>query len=348
MNGGDAAVGDHDHRAIAGDAFLRDCWYAAALGTDVGAAPFARTICGVELVFFRNSAGTVHALRDICPHRLVPLSTGQVVGDALQCGYHGLTFAGDGTCIRIPGQTAISARARVRAYSVVERWGWIWVWTGDAAHADPAAVPHLPWFGDARWASFQLYFPVRANYLLFSDNLLDLSHVAFTHAKSIGSPEAAEAQNRLEEVAGGLRTVREVHDATPGPFVREWGGFPGLIERCSTTTWLPPALITVEARFWDAARAITIMVVNPITPETATTSHFWIGWARDFRVGDAAETERHARENTQVIMEDVAVIERQQAVLDRHPDRAMWSIGHDAALTAARRILRERLAAERA
>ena len=66
-------------------------------------------------------------MKDRCCHRHLPLSLGKVIGDRLQCGYHGLEYDAGGACVRVPGQTAVPPGARIRAYPVVERWGWVWI-----------------------------------------------------------------------------------------------------------------------------------------------------------------------------------------------------------------------------
>ncbi|KAK3244991.1 hypothetical protein CYMTET_45420 [Cymbomonas tetramitiformis] len=47
--------------------------------------------------------GCWRAFRDLCPHRLAPLSEGRIneEGD-LECPYHGWSFDGCGTCVSIP------------------------------------------------------------------------------------------------------------------------------------------------------------------------------------------------------------------------------------------------------
>lgn len=330
--------------------FLVDQWYAAALGAEIGAAPFARKICGRDLVFFRTESGRLAALEDRCAHRHAPLSLGAVKGEAIQCGYHGLCYDAAGKCVHIPGQASIPPRARVEAFTAVERHGWVWVWMGDAVRADPARIPDWPWFDHPDWRGFQLYFHVKGAAQLFVDNLLDLSHVAFTHKASIGAASAADAEARLEVREEGGRVVgcRALKGVEPGPFIAAWGNFPGRVDRTSTFTWRPPSNMEIRAEFQDAAdsprapRKITIMVINPITPETETTSHFWIGWARDFALDDPALTERSKQENTQVILEDVRVIEGQQRVLDSRPGLAPVPIAADGALVAVHKII-ERL-----
>lgn len=326
--------------------FLANRWYAAALSTDVAAAPLARKICGRDLVLFRTEAGRLAALEDRCAHRHAPLSLGTVRGETIQCGYHGLCFDTDGACVRIPGQSSIPPRARVEAFAVSEAHGWIWVWFGDTARADPALVPHWPWFQDPHWRGFQLYFHVNAGAQLFVDNLLDLSHVAFTHKTSIGAASAADADAKLEvSVAGDeVRGRRLLKGVEPGPFIASWGNFPGRIDRTSSFVWRPPSNMEIRAEFNDERSNITIMVINPITPETETSAHFWIGWARDFALGDEALTARAREENTQVIMEDVRVIEGQQRVLGARPGLAAVPINADGALIAVHRVL-ERLRA---
>ena len=73
-------------------------------------------------VVYRSEAGTPVALDDTCPHRLAPLLTGKLEGDAIECGYHGMTFGADGRWTRIPGQSLIR-RMRACLLSVAREDG---------------------------------------------------------------------------------------------------------------------------------------------------------------------------------------------------------------------------------
>ena len=115
--------------------FLKNCWYAIGWSGDVGRGLLARTVCTQRIVMFRTADGRAHALEDRCCHRHLPLSMGKVVGDHLQCGYHGLEFDGHGRCRNVPGQTAIPPGAGVRSFPLVERYGLLWVWLGTAEKA---------------------------------------------------------------------------------------------------------------------------------------------------------------------------------------------------------------------
>ena len=102
--------------------FLKNAWYVGAWGTEVGRQKLLRrTLLNEPVVFFRQEDGTPVALADKCAHRHAPLSEGKLVGDNIQCPYHGLEYNAAGDCVRVPGQSQIPPGCRVQSYPVVER-----------------------------------------------------------------------------------------------------------------------------------------------------------------------------------------------------------------------------------
>ena len=91
--------------------FLRNYWYVAAWARDLGREPLARIMLNEPVVLFRKRDGTPVALEDRCIHRRLPLSMGRLIGDEIQCHYHGLVFDGTGACVKIPGQERIPPAA---------------------------------------------------------------------------------------------------------------------------------------------------------------------------------------------------------------------------------------------
>ncbi len=130
---------------------LREAWYYAAPSRAVRRGRLhARVMLGEPVVLGRDGDGTAFALRDICPHRGMPLSAGNFDGREIECCYHGWRFAADGACTAIPalvdGQKFDLARVCVRAYPVHETQGNIWVYLGDKPEAAPG-IPALDGFG---------------------------------------------------------------------------------------------------------------------------------------------------------------------------------------------------------
>ena len=131
---------------------LTDSWYLAAPSARLKPGKQERLmILGEPVVLGRTPAGEAFALRDICPHRLVPLSAGaQVETDGewtLQCPYHGWRFGTDGGCRLMPSLTEdsaqASARVSVRRYPLHEAGGAVWLYVAHdpRSTAPPAALP---------------------------------------------------------------------------------------------------------------------------------------------------------------------------------------------------------------
>lgn len=316
--------------------FLQDCWYAAALTDEIVHAPLARTICGVPLVLFRTSSGLACALADRCPHRFVPLSLGTVSGDCITCAYHGIEFGADGACRRIPQQQTIVRNMNVRSYPMVERWGVAWIWMGEAGRADTDSIPDYFWLSSSRWHNLVRRYHVKANHEICADNILDLSHTPYVHGQSIGTPEMATIPVRTWVTGNVVHSRRVMHQVTPGPFVYRWGNFGERIDRVTTTEWRPPGNVSVILTYQDQAAEITLRLTNPLTPETERTTHVFFMWSRDF--GDQVD-EAFTRESLQVMDEDIAIIEQQQAVIDRGRGNRPVAIASDATLIQARRVL---------
>ena len=72
--------------------YVKNAWYVAGWSDDFSRTLRPLTILEQNVVLYRTEAGDVVALEDRCPHRLLPLSKGRLIGDDVQCGYHGMTF----------------------------------------------------------------------------------------------------------------------------------------------------------------------------------------------------------------------------------------------------------------
>src|SRR5277367_3309708 len=120
--------------------FLRDHWYAAGFPDEVSRSLLDRKFIGEDVLLYRREDGSPVALDNRCAHRRLPLSLGRLVGDTVECGYHGLCYDANGVCIKIPGQTTVPD-VRLRTYPLVERHNYLWIWMGDPARADLDLIP---------------------------------------------------------------------------------------------------------------------------------------------------------------------------------------------------------------
>ena len=328
--------------------FLKNFWYVAAMSDELGRVPLARTLLGEPVVLFRTKAGAPVALEDRCIHRRVPLSAGKVVGDALQCPYHGFEFAADGACVKVPGCPQIPRAARVRSYGVVERHCTIWIWMGDEA-ANPDLIPDFHENDDPAWAHCGMRMKVRAHYMLLVENLLDLSHVAFVHRETIGTDDS-DAALSLERGPGFVRSVRRAEKVPTPPHYLKRGLAP-ICDQIKTMEFRPSSFVRLEIRTIEHAgpesRAIRLVLHNAMTPETETSCHYFWTTCRDFAIEDAATTQFFLEVTETAFNEDLDILALQQSTIDLDPAAPIVSVPSDAAAVAARRMVDELEAAAR-
>ena len=213
--------------------YLRNAWYVAGWASEFSHELQRVTMLETDLVMYRTSNGDVVALEDRCPHKLLPLSMGNLIGDDIQCGYHGVTFNCEGACIRVPGQNNLPASAKVRSFPVHQKHDIVWVWMGDAEKADTSEIFDLPYFTEPGWAAHQGdALHLKANYLNVADNLCDPAHVSFVHPTTLGNPESEDVPIESRQLDDGtILTWRWVRDAPPVGFFKQFGGFEGHVDR---------------------------------------------------------------------------------------------------------------------
>jgi phenylpropionate dioxygenase-like ring-hydroxylating dioxygenase large terminal subunit len=261
--------------------FVKNAWYVGAWADELkDSGPVGRILLGEPVVFYRLGDGRVAALEDRCCHRGLPLSKGCVVGNALECGYHGLQFDRVGTCISVPGQDRIPASARVRSYPVEERDHMIWIWMGEPTLADPALIPKHPWHDDPAWTWVKDRYVIQANYQLITDNLMDLTHVGYVHQRTIGgTPQAhSHAESTTERTKEGVRVTRWMMNSVPPPsyLAAHCFGTP-TVDRWMEIDFFPPAVVRIHtgavdtgqgAREGNRSGGLSFMGLNLQTPET--------------------------------------------------------------------------------
>ena len=323
--------------------FLRNAWYVAAWDREVTRQLLARTFLGEPLVLFRKENGEAVALEDRCCHRQLPLSMGRLEGDHLRCGYHGLKFDSSGKCVEIPGQDSVPPQAAVRRYPTLERFNWVWVWMGEPEKADPAVIPNWWWADHKDWAFTR---PERAhlkcNYQLIADNVLDVTHLAYVHAGSIGSPSITEFPATVERGERMVKLTRWIRDRPPPPLYQRAGGFAGNVDRWQIVEHLPPCFTVNFAGCEDGKRRIELMALSAPTPETAGSTHYFFGFTRNFGLDDPEKERLFAEGMVRVFNEDIPILEAQQRNL--RDDRPRVNIAVDAAPMAARRMLEAMIA----
>ena len=325
--------------------FLKNAWYVAAQSGEIGRELTQRWITGDPVVLYRTEAGQVAAMEDRCPHRRAALSKGRLVGDDIQCGYHGITFDCSGVCVRIPGQEEIPSALAVRTYPIVEKWKWIWIWMGDPAAADESLLPAFQYNDSPGWVATGGCIEVKANYQLLTDNLLDLTHETYVHGKTIGNSAIVEFPMSLRIEGTDVHVQRVMHNTPPPPLFKRVRGFTGNIDRWQIIRFRIPAHISIDARglptgIEDIEQGLRWLSINSITPVDERSSRYYWTITRCFALDEEAITQMIHDQIHATFMEDVDVLEAQQVMIDTdRPRRSEISVRADGGSVAARRII---------
>lgn len=352
--------------------FPRNTWYVSALPAELTGKPLSRRILGERLVLFRTASGQAVALEDKCPHRLLPLSRGRVIGEKIQCGYHGAEFSPDGRCIGVPGQVDLPENVRVKTYPVCEQHGMVWIWMGPPERArDQVPCDIFNFIEQGAWDSMDGYIHISCDYQLVNDNLADTTHVPFVHPTTLGIRDVSETRSlqRQPQDRPRISLDQEIHDSgismrmrlletrlSPSfenAYVRLRGASEGEpldfqldYVFAAPAFWIfSPTTMDVNAPEETGVRTDSMIM---ITPETEYTSHYFYKTCQKYAPESRSETRYWHEQTTEAFIEDKHVLEAQQENIGPHDlhDHSLISFRSDMIGFQVRRLVRKLLEAE--
>lgn len=263
------------------ESLLRNCWYLIVRGRDLEPGQLRpRTILGEPIVVGRRHDGGVFALRDICPHRGIPLSYGALRGTDLECCYHGWCFdTASGTCTAIPSLTQEQrfrlGAVRVRSYPCREVQGNVWVFVPaeDVPEAEPLPLPMVPGFSEEATPQIAetMPFPCHPDHAVMG--LMDPAHASYVHTSwwwrtpRLGRREVTK---RYEPAPFGFRMVRYPLRQSARPY-RIFG------PNVSTEITFQLPGVRIEHIQGDRHSAVALTAITPLD-ERASEVHQCLYW----------------------------------------------------------------------
>lgn len=270
---------------------LRGLWYVACPGSEIKPGKMiGKKLMGELVLLGRSNDGKAFALRDICPHRGIPLRHGWFDGEHVQCCYHGWKFDTDGVCVDIPStheyQTIDFSKITCGAYPTVEQQGLIWVYFSekgerpeDGRQPTPPLLPDFPL--DQR-PSVAIMQPFVCSVDHAALGLMDPTHAAFVHTswwfKKNGSKLRPKEKN-FEPSELGWAMVRHKIPAQNIAYRYLLGD--------NVTTEIRYSLpgLRIEHIKGDKHCVVGLTTITPVTEdETEVRQMFWstISWLKPF------------------------------------------------------------------
>jgi phenylpropionate dioxygenase-like ring-hydroxylating dioxygenase large terminal subunit len=258
-----------------------------------------------------TESGAPAVVTDRCAHRGASLSMGEVVGESVQCPYHGWEWNGrDGACTRVPAladQTQIPPRARIATFPAREQWGLVWT----VLEEPLGEPPDVPWFDPDRLRLCHgMPFELPVGLGVTIENFRDVAHFAFVHKATLGN---------VSEVIEPLPVERDGLDVTMRREMKAEGGdgtWSSLREGhnhviAPNFTSIRMFMVKGERCLVHAARAIS----------SSESAHYWIeGLSEDYdelSMEEAIESEEGLYAEDRRIM---AAIVPPELPLDRDAD----------------------------
>jgi len=151
---------------------MLDHWHPVLKSDELRKQPSEVKLAGESIAVFRTASGSLAAVANACPHRRLKLSVGTVVGERIQCRYHGWQFdaCGQGES---PGTPKLAACTG--SYDIREENGLVWLKSrGSVADFPDVSMPG--WFHICT-----LRHIVPAPLELTVDNFNEIEHSATVH-----------------------------------------------------------------------------------------------------------------------------------------------------------------------
>lgn len=164
-------------------------WYAITSSTQIKPGKLvAVKRFGESMVLFRNQAGKLGCVTDLCAHRGASLGKGCVSDGNIKCPFHGIEYDTSGKCVYIPSEGRSSqtdySRFNLKTYETCETGGIVFAWYGESAPDHEPDVFDV--IRDDSYVYDEMQDHWKVQYSRVIENQLDVSHLPFVHRTTIG------------------------------------------------------------------------------------------------------------------------------------------------------------------
>jgi phenylpropionate dioxygenase-like ring-hydroxylating dioxygenase large terminal subunit len=243
------------------------------------ASYFHTDIIGMPVLLTRSSEGAVSAFVNVCRHRGAKLCTSAdaVVGTRIVCPYHAWTYRLDGSLFNIPRQEIFpgidkTANSLLKL-PALEAGGLIWVGLHPQQEVDFSSVrgeieEDLDALGlKDMWMYEKATFPVKANWKLVMDTMLDAYHVTRLHKDSLAR-FFVDTENLIHSIGPHVRNT-----SARGNFSRS-----APIEDFETArqvtvfayTLFPNAIVVVSPHF------VSLAILRPMATDRTDVDYYML------------------------------------------------------------------------
>lgn len=300
--------------------FLRKCWMPLVYSDALRDKPVCIRVLGTKVVAFRDSAGHAAALEDRCAHRGVALSEGRVIGDHIECPYHGWRYNTSGRCVKVPSllPEARVPSVEVPTYRTREQDGLVWFVLDDEPWR-PEPPPRRYPSARSRLSMVE----IEGNYVHLMENLVDNPHAGFIHAGLIRNEPTQRVSAEITETATGVVIRTRGEKSNNSLLFRLLGKRGEEVDHVEEYS-APNEMVSVYSQLGHAAG-----VQSFIVPVDENRTRWFFRTFLDFGLPTAAIFPLYRRIVFRILMQDAQVVRKVHEQASLWPDRAIASTGSD-------------------
>ena len=284
-------------------------WYPVARIQDVGDKPQQVTLLDIKMALYKTKNGEIHLVRDICPHRGVPLSKGWVEDNHIVCPYHGLQYNEHGKCTKIPAQpdlTKISDRFSLTKFPVVQKFGLIWT-SLFSRNESEANFPILEtWDSVEHQSILPPYVDIQGSSGRQLEGFIDVAHFAWVHHEAFADRKnQVVPKYQTERKDYGLKSIY-ISDVSNYPHELQYLEPEGFLWKREFDVF-PPFSATLTVYFPHAG---ILKILNACCPVSHNKTRLFVPLTRNFdTTGDLQAVYDF---NAQIFVEDQEMVESQK------------------------------------
>ena len=158
-------------------------WYSFGPTRQLRSGPVTKTLLGRKMVAFRTSSGQYSVMDARCSHMGADLGKGCVVGENIQCPFHGWQYSAVGRCVNIPTAQDIPKFAQQTRFPSQQRHGDLFFFNA------PEPLFPLPYFSGYQTSDLvpakPFTFVFECPWYMLGANVVDLQHFSTAHDRRI-------------------------------------------------------------------------------------------------------------------------------------------------------------------
>jgi phthalate 4,5-dioxygenase len=193
---------------VEGDApmgqYMRRHWLPVCLSEEVAepdGTPLRAKLLGEALVVFRDSAGRLGVLGELCPHRKASLVYGRNEEGGLRCLYHGWKFDVEGRVLEMFSQAiprSMQNEPAHAAYPAREAGGVVWTYMGPREHMPEFQRPAWAPTPEAKVSIVKMH--VASNWAQTLEGGIDSAHSSSLHSTEMPPTQGIDRARANDKV----------------------------------------------------------------------------------------------------------------------------------------------------